>query len=478
MKLKPHPRLYISQDHIDRLGQPTESTVVRRAIRDVRKMAKSFVADRTIRVDETGHNYHLIRARRMQTRVFTLLTAYRMTQKQIYRDALLDDIRTIASWEYWSWITWRKNDARPEAIFDLSYGENSATLAIAYDHLCGELSEEEDALFVNTARERSLIPYLKVNGGREKSGYFASPNTNWNTVCNGGAGMLALSVGEKCRESARVVALVERCVAPFFKSLDGDGGWPEGIGYWNYGMRYGFMYLLSHERAFGRKHPLLKRAGTAATLSFPLTFTPNGQPCSFGDVNGFSPLPFPLAAAVRFGREELVKELDQRLSKRAHSEGPWPNEAEIALLHPRKVMRAQLGENRRHHLLKGLEWGYVADRMPDPSVYVSVRGGTTRAPHVHHDLMSFYLVVGAEKLIENIPVQDYMDSTFGPKRFELYETSAVSKNVLFINGVGVADAATVKTRVVEGRGYKGFRIDATEAMGEMRDGPSLISVGE
>ena len=470
MKLTPHPRLYISQDHVDRLKEPTPSTVVKRSIRSVRKMANGYVDDPAIWVDETGHNYHLIRARRMQTRILTLLTAYRLTGKQAFRDTILQDVRAIANWEYWSWITWRQGDARPGAIFDLSYGENSATLAIAYDHLHNELSEAEHDLFVDTARKRALQPYLKQNGGKKKSWYYDCPNCNWNTVCNGGAGMLALAVMDRCPEAARVLALADRGVDPFFRSLHGDGGWPEGIGYWNYGMRYGFMYLLSHERATGRRHPLLKRKGTEATLSFPLTFTPNDQPCSFGDVNGFSPLPFHLAAAERFDRADLLKELDQRLERGDQAGRTWPDQAEIALLHPRTITKRASSKSRSHHLLKGLEWGFVADRMPDPSVYVSVRGGTTDAPHVHRDLMSFHVVVGGEKLIENIPVEDYIDTTFSPRRFELYETSAGSKNTILINGVGVADKTTVQTRILEGRGYRGFRIDATGAMGGMYDG--------
>jgi hypothetical protein len=470
LRLKPHPRLYLSEAGFARLKDKTDSPVVLRAIRSIRRLAQGYVLDPEIPVDRTGHNYHLIRARKMQNRVFTLLAAYKLTNKRAYRDTLVNDIRRMAGWEYWSWITWRQNDPRPEAIFDLSYGENSATLAVAYDILREELTEEERKLCLDTARKRSLLPYLAVNGGREKSWYYKSPNSNWNTVCNGGAGMLALAAGSDMKESARVVELVEKGVAPFFKSLDGDGGWPEGIGYWNYGMRYGFMYLLSHEAATGRRHPLLRRAGTEATLSFPLTFTPNDQPCSFGDVNSYRPLPFHLAAAERFGRSDLVDELDRRLKRCGPGDGGWPNEAEIALLHPRKIAKKKALAGKRHHLLKGLEWGYVADRMPDPNLYVSVRGGTTDAPHVHRDLMSFHVVVGKEKMIDNVPVEDYIDTTFSSRRFELYETAASSKNAIFVNGVGVADRSTVQTKVVEGRGYRGFRIDATSAMGEMRDG--------
>ena len=473
MKLAAHPRLYISDDHYQRASQSSDHPVVRRAAAAVRKMAKRFAGDPTITVDETGHNAHLIRARRMQTRVVTMLTEYKRTGNRLYRDLVVKDVRRISEWEYWSWITWRQADPRPEAIFDLSYGENSTTLAIAFDGLRETLTDEELALFVATARSRSLKPYLAINGGREKSFAFGHPHSNWNTVCNGGAGMLALAMGELCPESGRVLKLVEASVQPFFRSLGRDGGWPEGIGYWNYGMRYGYMYLLSHERATGRKHPLLRLKGSEATLTFPLAFSPNGAACSFVDVNRFAPLPFHYAAADRFGRQDIVQELDCRLAGQPMEDpfGGWPSAAETLLLHPRTRSKRK-AVWPRSKLVQGLDWGYLADRMPRPNLFVAVRGGTTDAPHVHRDLLSFFCVVGDEKLVENIPVDDYLDTTFSSRRFELYETSAASKNTILVNGVGVKDNADVETRSLKGRGWEGFRIDATRAMGDVRDGPA------
>jgi hypothetical protein len=469
MKLRDHPRLYITSSHYDRLQAKSDHPIGKASAKRIRKMAQEFVADPSIIVDKTGHNYHLIRARKMQTRVLTTLTEYRRTGNRQYRDTILADVRRIAEWEYWSWITWRKKDSSPEAIFDLSYGENSTTLALAFDGLRQELTEEEVALFVATARKRSFKPFLKRNGGKKKEGYFGHPHTNWNTVTTGGAGMLALAMGDLCPESEEIVRLAEESVAPFFKSLKGDGGWPEGVGYWNYGMRYGFMYLLSHEQATGRKHPLMKLKGTEATLLFPLQFSPNGLPCSFGDVNRFSPLPFHYAAAERFGRQDISAELDRRLEKRTREglDGPWPDSAELLLFHPGRTKKIRRWPSTL--LVKGLEWGYLADRMPGPSLYISVRGGTTDAPHVHRDLMSFFCVVEDEKLVENIPVDDYLDTTFSSRRYELYETAAASKNTIFINGVGIADKVSVKTSTIKKPGFEGFRMDATDAMGGMRD---------
>lgn len=479
MKLTAHPRLFVSGEHYARLRKPAGHPVPRKALRNVRKLARHFVADPTVAVDESGHNYHLIRARRVQRRVVTLLAEYKRSGDAIFRRAIMADIERIAGWEYWSWITWRRQDSRPEAIFDLSYGENSATLALAFDGLHSELSRQEQALFCETAQQRSFRPFLHVTGGDEIPEFFGHPHSNWNTVCNGGIGMLALALGDVCPEAAMVLERVEESVAPFFKALNGDGGWPEGIGYWNYGMRYGFHYLLSYERATGRTHPLLKLKGTAATLKFPLLFSPKGVACSFGDVNRFSVLPFHYAAAERLGLDEVTSELDRRMmqpSREGMSE-TWPDDAELALFHPGETRKAGRRAWANIRLMRGLEWGYLADRMPDPNLYVSVRGGTTDAPHVHRDLMSFFCVVGNEKLIENVPVDVYLDTTFSARRYELYETAAASKNTIFINGVSIGDPAAVKTQQIAGRGFEGFRIDATEAMGAMRDGPGEAFCG-
>src|SRR5262249_32551499 len=140
-------------------------------------------------------------------------------------------------------------------------------------------------------------------GGAKPAWWFGHAQSNWNTVCAGGAGMLALAMLDEAddsvaREAREVLARTERSIVPYFKELRrSDGAWPEGTGYWNYGMRYGFMYLLSHERAMGRPHPLLRQRATLQTLEFPLLLCPNAVPCSFGDVNSWAPMSFHLGVA-------------------------------------------------------------------------------------------------------------------------------------------------------------------------------------
>ncbi len=458
-------RLYVSRERWARLRHLPDHPLVADAAAKLAADADRYAADRVITVNETGHNWHLIRARHAQSRIVTLLVRYGVTGDRRYRDAALDYLRDMAGWEYWSWIKWREGISDPDAIFDLSYGENATTLALLSDWLAEELTDDERALLVDTARRRALRPYLARNGtpGAEMW-YYRSPNSNWNTVCNGGAGMLALALGAAAPESARVLKLVEEGVRHYFEFLDEDGAWPEGIGYWGYGHRYGYMYLLSHERATGRPHPLLERPGSRNTLRFPFLFSPNGVPASFGDVNHFFPLPFIYAAAERCGMPDILAETDRRLAAASlPPDEEWPTSAELLLLHPGRIDEPAAYPWPRVAVQAGLEWGYLADRWPSPGLYASVRGGTTDAPHTHQDLTSLHVVVGQEALIENIGADDYLDTTFSNRRFELYEMAAASKNVMLVNGVGVPHPGTVAARRIDGEGWEGILLDATAA---------------
>lgn len=470
--LLPHPRLYIGPAELARLKRPTRRSLLGNAAEIVAETAEQFV--RSVEIDWTPdtHNGHLIRARKMQGRVVTLLVRWKQTGEQRFRDAAVRHIEDMGGWEYWSWIAWREGDSRPEAVFDLSYGENSATLAIAYDLLFDTLSADERTMFLQIAQDRAFCSFLHNTSRGNVAGWFGKPDTNWNTVCAGGAGMLALAMYENLPEARRTLPRVERSVTPFMKTIrKTDGAWPEGIGYWNYGFRYAFMYLLSWEHAHGRSHSLITQPATRKTLAFPLDFCPNGVACSFGDVNRWTPPPFHYAAAERLKMTELIGRLDLLLRdvQKPGNNNWWPNAADLLLLHPRKAHKAAARKNVVK-LYKGQDWGILADRIPAPSMCLSVRGGTTEVPHGHLDLLSFHCVIGDEAMISNVSPDEYLDSTFGPRRRDLPEMRPDSKNTIFINGVGIVIGSAVKTSALRIAGFGGIRMDATAAMGASRSG--------
>jgi hypothetical protein len=477
--LTPHPRLYLGTPELRRARRAPTLPLLRAAQRQVTAMAERWASGPPLEHARDTHNEHLLRAREVQTRVLTLLTRWTQTAEPRYRAAVLALLRQMGAWEYWSWITWRQGNAAPDAIFDLSYGENSATLGLAYTWLYHDLTPAERAELRAIAEHWALAAARRLVLAEPRAWWFGKPDTNWNTVCAGGLGMLVLAMGDELPDATELLAQVEASVAPYFALLDQtNGAWPEGIGYWNYGMRYGFMYLLSHERATGRRHPLLAARGVRQTLAFPLDLCPHGQPCSFGDVNRWRPLPIHYAVASRLRQPALLGDLEAQ-AQGDEEHATWPDAAEWLLLH-RGTRATTKGAAQRGlaKLYGGLDWAVLADRWPRPRLYLSVRGGTTKVPHGHRDLLSFHAVVGDEALITNLGPAMYLDTSFSPRREELFEIAPPSKNTLLVNGVGIVPGSALEsTALVRGPGVVGVRLEATTAFGTMRDGQACTFAG-
>ncbi|MBN4073939.1 heparinase II/III family protein [bacterium AH-315-E10] len=478
LTLRPHPRLYIRDSDMARLKKTPKLPFLKEASTALKKLADDCVRKPLIFNQDT-HNSFLIRARLMQTRVVSLLSQWTRTGNRAYRNRVISCIQDIHDWEYWSWIVWRTRTKGATAIYDLSYGENSATLAIAYDWMYDDLSDSERSLFINTA-QKWTFPSALEHARRGCGWWFESPNSNWNSVCAGGLGMLCLAMYEECPEARQLLKKAEQSMIPFMNHLkETKGAWPEGIGYWNYGMRYAFMYLLSYENATGKLHPLMKHSSVKKTLSFPLDFCPNGVPCSFGDVNSWQPLPFHYRVAERLGATDIMALLDD-FPTSANANGCWPNSAEWLLFHTEKTSTLTKTKVTRNYsnFYKGMDWGVLADKLPDPKFYCTVRGGTTQVPHGQRDLLSFFCVVGNESLIANAPATGYLDTTFSARREELFEIGPGSKNTIFINGVGICPGSELdKTEHVSHGLINGFRLIATTAFGPMRDGPTATFCG-
>ena len=468
MKLSSYPRLYIGPKELSRLQRQPESPFLKTAYAWVARNATNWARMPSLTFNPDTHNSFLIRAREVQTRVLTLLTRWRQTDNNRYRNATIAYIRMIGDWKCWSWITWRQGDYRPTAIYDLSYGENSATLAIAYDLLHDTLSAAEKQLFQDIAIQWPLASGA-VHCRPHAAWWFGKADSNWNTVCAGGLGMLCLAMYDDLPKARQLLFRVERSFVPFMRHLDKtSGAWPEGIAYWNYGMYYAFMYVLSWENSTGRRHPLMQLPGVRKTLEFPLDFTPNGQSCSFGDGNHWTPLPFHYAVARRLRVRSVLQGIDANLRQDPHNtcRGDWTPAAGWLLFHDDRLEARHQPKHRGAKLYKGLDWAVLSDQHPEPKLFMSIRGGTTKIPHSHCDLFSFNIVVNDEKLITNEGNSEYLDTTFSPRRYDLPDINAQFKNTILINGVGIFYGSSLdSTRIFNRPVVSGVRLVGTEAMG-------------
>lgn len=476
MTLNPHPRLYLGNTEFANCRNDKKRPFLQEVHCQLVEDAATYLDIQEPDYQQNVHNEHLLRARSMQTTVVSLLCRYIQTRDNTYKEAILAYIRMVHDWDVWSWITWREGNPRPDAIFDLSYGENSVTLAIAYDGLFNDLSDDEKQLFVATAEKWAFPSWRKNAAG---SWWLGKADSNWNSVCAGGMGMLAMAMYEDVEDADEVLELAKRSLIPFFNNLDAmNGGWPEGVGYWNYGMRYAFMFLLSLENAFERQEheitPFLQLPGVRKTLYFPLDFCPFGITGGFGDANNWRPLPFHYAAALRLNCPQLPEKL-LALAETAIStmrKTTWPDLAEWLFMTPEvaPVNGDSWPDIEKVKLYDGLDWGRITDDVENPGIYVTFRGGTTQVPHSHADLMSFNYFQKGELMIVNTSCGPYMDTTFSPRRWELTGMNAQSKNSIIINGVGVQPGSALNTtEQLDIGALPGIRMDATDCFGEMRN---------
>ena len=459
-----HPRLFASEADLARLHAEPEMPAMARAHADLIENARSwlrsmkFAGRSSTEQDPSG----LLRARDWINRIITLATAFRKTGEERYRLGALKYIRSLD--------TLKSVDLRDENIsrgFWLSDGEESACLAIAYDWLYDSLDVEERNELVVICRGRLLALGLeRCRKGGEW--WFALRFSNWNAVCAGGLGLLSLAMYDVSPEARKILPRVEESLSEFMRPLEvTGGGWPEGLGYWNYGMAYAFQYLLSWERSMGKTHPLMDLPATKKTLSFPFDFYPNDMAAGFGDNNQFHPSPFHYAAAKRLDHELVMGEINREIIESGRGlDGLMGGSATFCVQHPGTVTRKHRDESHVAKVYKGLGWGMIADSMPKPNLYLSMRGGTTTEEHNHVDLLSFRILVGTEWLIENGRGGRYLQPTFFSKRrTEINDINATYKNTIFINGVGVPPGSTTDSEdVVRGDGVYGIRMIATTAM--------------
>jgi hypothetical protein len=479
----PHPRLFARPDDfaaIDATLHGSHPVAVRARERFEADLAEACAEVRCT-TPESGHNWHLMRMRELQRRLVTLMVEYLRNPDSDCRGLVVEYLRLAAGWRYWSWIDWRQNPDQPTDLYDLSFGEIGMTVALVWDWLGGQLTDEETALLGQMAQRHSTA-FLRAYE-RGTNSWATRRHSNWTAVTCGGAGMLALTMWEELAQAEEILRRVEAAMEMFFGSLGDDGGWAEGLGYWNYGMRYGFLYLLSYEAAMGQEHPLMRRKGVRNTALFPLIFSPCGSPAGasadasprayaaaapqtagFGDSNRFWVMPFHYRLLQRLELDSCLPMLDDlAASEGGFGGGCWPSGALYGLLGPtERPQPTQAPPLPVNGLLDAIGWGYMSESFPRPRTFVSIRGGSTDVPHAQADLMAFWFQTPDEQFLVNVHDGRYVDTTFSPQRHELYGCGPLSKNTILLNGVGIMPAATSRTRGFDHEGSFVVQVDTTD----------------
>lgn len=471
LKLKQSPRLWVSQETVhhlsDKLHTPYLQSQAKRIIED----ADWLVEARPIAEGE-GSAYQL-GTRAIASHLQCLTAAWVLTHEAKYRAAAIRHMANLLTWNHISCEARANTPTDTELPFCLSYGEHAADIGLMYDLFRPDITTEEQKVFFDVLDRFYLKEALKC---LEQPPWWANQSwSNWNGVCCGGMGILALAFYDDRPECRNLIPFVEKSLGEYFKSyIENGGGCHEGTGYWNYGMHYAMRYLLSWENATGLKHPAFEIRELGMSLNFPLDFTG----ITFGDNDGWGPtgMFFMLAkrlnnpvAALRAAtylpeQVEAAPEERERLSRMATGDILYAADFIPSTKEMEKFRKTHMQKREPvARIYKGLGWAALADDSAFPTLRLAARGGSSEITgHGHLDLLSFICMVNGERMIDTQRDHGYISTTFSRRGHEIYSRSAASKSTLFVDGLGCReDAVCDVTEVERDEDLLGIRIDGS-----------------
>jgi hypothetical protein len=226
----------------------------------------------------------------------SILTASQNTLKHVLALAMMEKISSSAStkaqykarlWKDLDAVT-RFADWNPDEYLDTA--EMTTAVSIGYDWLYSEWTSAQRTQMVNAIALKGLKPSLAVYASTSDTrspykygGNWSKSSDNWNVVVNSGMTIGALAVYDTAPSVAKPVLAdaltsIQRGVATYANG----GGWPEGLGYWEYATRYFTMFAQSLKSATGSDQGFLSKPGIAQAGYFPLYMSSPSGGTTFG----------------------------------------------------------------------------------------------------------------------------------------------------------------------------------------------------
>ncbi len=467
--LAPSPRLYVSpevaEDLHSTLHSPFLQTTAKRVLRDANWLTRAAPV-----VEGASPQYGQA-GRWVQSHLECLTCAWVLTRKAKYRQAAMRHLAGLLKWNHISCEANVATPAEAELPYCLTYAEQSMTIGLMYDLFRPELTSDEQQIFFDVLDRFHLKEAVRC---LDKPPWWVNKSwSNWNGVCCGGMGVMALALYDDRPEVRELIPFVEASLSEYFSSyVTNGGGCTEGTGYWNYGMNYAMRYVLSWENATGRRHSALQIKEIGRSLYFPLDFTG----LSFGDNDNWHPTAFYFLLARRLKLHHAALRaatfLPERVNTTARRTELFAENGDLlyaatAIPDEHEMRRLEEAHRRKKvpvaRIYKGMDWAALADDEAFPKLRMSVRGGHTKGGgHEMVDLLSFHCRVNGELMITDQADTDYLTTTFGRRGTDIYTRGPESKSTLFVEGLGCAkDVECDKTELVNGGGITGVRIDAT-----------------
>ena len=432
----PHPRLFADAAGFEALkARAASDEYVKMGAEHVRALADLVLGTKPVARVLEGRRLLGV-SRKALFRINTLALAYRLYGNRAHLDRAVAELRAVCAFTDWN----------PSHYLDVA--EMALAVATGYDWLYPEMDE---------AVRKEIAAGLKRHGieAGKRPEWWIRANNNWGQVCH--AGMLAAALALAEEDPSVTARFVQRCVEQIpnsMKALAPNGNYPEGPGYWNYGVEFNVVAIALLEGTLGNDFGLTALPGFRETGAYPdLVTGPSGQTFNYAD-GGSDRGTCPAAwwFAKRFNRPELLPyfELDayrracartklsrRREGNRMFAYGLFYVEAPKAAVMPALPLVWDAGGPVPIATQRST-WDNAK------AVFVGLKGGSPRANHGHMDGGSFILEADGVRWGIDLGAEGYhgiesrgmnlWSSRQDSDRWTIFRLGTSGHNVLMLDG--------------------------------------------
>ncbi|MEX2382667.1 MAG: heparinase II/III family protein [Opitutales bacterium] len=232
-----HPRLWLTEKAVARMGPCLQHAGPAQALlEELKHRAEGFRSLPPVAFVKKGRRL-LEATRQSQERIVLGSWLLRMEHDPELLARVKEEMLHAAAEESWN----------PDHFLDV--GEMAFGLAVGYDSLYAELSEEDRTLIENAILDKALRCSVEAE---HKGAWWIEGRNNWNQVCHGGLVVAALAVWE--RDPQLCEFIVRRALENLHHAAAAyapDGAYPEGPMYWCYGTTFHVLMIDALRSVFG-----------------------------------------------------------------------------------------------------------------------------------------------------------------------------------------------------------------------------------
>lgn len=440
-ELQAHPRILLLEGEENNIRNLLATGTLWSSLHtDILKESDRIIGLPLLERKQTGMRLLAV-SREALRRIFFLSYSYRMTEDGKYALRAEQEMLAVSGFRDWN----------PSHFLDVA--EMTMGVAIGYDWLYHQLSDESRNIIRNAIIEKGLNPSLN-----EKYNWWLDAKHNWNQVCNAGITFGALAVYEHNPEFSR--SLISRSATSIAKAMHDyapHGAYPEGYAYWEYGTSFNVLFLSVVEKVYNSDFGLSAIDGFMGTSGYyqhmigATNKSFNYSDC--GDEFGLTPAMFWFADKSKtpslLWNEINYLDPEYRQNHLANRLLPsvmiWAKDiATNNVEAPAKLMWT--GDGTTPVALMRSSW-------TDPNaIYVGFKGGTAESNHSHMDVGSFIMEANGERWAIDFGKQDYQ--SLESKKLQIWTNNQESERwKVFRYNNFVHNTLTVNDKMHNVKGY-------------------------